>query len=1846
MYSKFILLWFSLFITLVTSFLLACTAQKDDNITTAEELQGVISSYTSSVIPSDGELMVRFTDQVDEEIRTHNKTIFGISPSVRGTQRWTDSHTVIFTPQEPLSNGKQYRVSFDIASVHPAFSGKAPFTFDVEVMPQDLEARLDPLSPDPDSPTELQVLRGRVMTADAAQLSDIRRSLEVRHDGYQLTPEWTQENATHFAFEISGIQRGESTTRLEVKWDGRHAGAPDARGQRQISISPLSEFALIGVEVIYGANPHIQLAFSEMIDDSQNLRGLISINGLGDPGFVVQNNIIRVFPPAAEPASRELNISEGIRSAQGTRLGVQTSRTVELGNRNPEVRLLGSGVILPDSDKLLLPFEAVNLGAVDVQVMRIFENNVPQFMQNQRLGDTWGGMREVGRPVAQEVVALSRIGDVEVGKWNSYALDLSSIMKPEPGAIYRVSIGFRQHQSLYPCEERSAPVTRTEWTQDEATETSYWANYGSFYVPGGYNWRDRDDPCTPSYYLPSSVQQHRNMFASELGLIAKRDSKNGVSVFVTDLNSARPVSNVELEVMDFQQQMLGSGRSNSDGYWSLTNLDHDPHLLIAKRGEERGYLRLDDATSLSLSEFDVSGLRIEEGVKGFMYAERDVWRPGDSLFVNLMIEADESMLPKDHPATFELIDPSGRVADRRVVRPLDRLYSFPTRTRSDAVTGRWSVVARIGGNAFRHNVNIETIRPNRLRVALEPDEAPIVGARATLSGTINAEWLHGATASGLDVDITMNLREGRLSFSDYPQFSFNDPSRTLETNPEVIFEGQLSDEGEVDFSHTLERPEGAPGLILAGLTTRVFEESGAFSTNRSQVRYLPYERFTGVNITELSSERPILEQDGDNQIEAVLLDTDGNALSNQVLTVEIFELQWSWWWQRQNENLSQYFERSNRRPVFQEQVITGRNGKASLNIPYASLDWGRYLVRVVDSSGDGHASGEIVFVGWTRSTTTRTGGPHRLVVETDKETYQPGETITLTFPGSAQGRALVSLENGTEILESFWVNTEPGQTEVRIPVTSEMSPNIYASVHFIQPHAQVDNDLPVRLYGIVPVMVEDPQTRLQPVAQMPEEIRPESQASIRVSEANGRGMTYTIAIVDEGLLDITNFRTPDPHSRFYAREALGVRSWDMYDDVAGTYAGSLNRILAIGGDMDLELDEDPDDITRFVPMVRFLGPFRLEAGQTAAHDFDVPNYVGSVRTMVIVGDNGAYGHAETRTPVRQPVMVQATLPRVLGPGETVTLPVTVFAMRDEIKTVDVTIEFNEMFSANEPLTQTATFSRTGDQTIRFTLDVAEQTGAGNVRITAVSGDERARDEINIEIRNPVPPFVQVYDHQLAAGEIWTFSYDPVGMEGTNSAALELSGIPPIDLSRRMNELMRYPHGCLEQRTSAVFPQLYLHRFTDLTEEEEEAIQNRINSYIAELERFRHPSFGLTYWPGEDGTYSWATIYALHFMVEAEKAGYYVPSSLIRHVADNQRRAASDWRNEGSGDHSRSDLVQAYRLYALSLYGNPPLSAMNRMRESSGLSMQARWRLAAAYQIAGMPEAASQLVSRVGTEIEEYRELSHTFGSRMRDQAMILETLSTMGRSGDAVQLMRDLANQLSSNDWLSTQETAYALIAISAFIEDSGASEEMDVRYSLSSLGDGSVQGRQPYSLLEYDIPGTSSQNAEIVNRGDGTLFIRLIQEGTPLIDQSEAVSSNLVQQVRYIYDDGEEVDPSSLRQGTDIIAEVQVYNPGTRGDYDEVALSQIFPSGWEIANTRLDDITFGEQTSTATHTDIRDDRVLTYFNLRAGETRTFRTRVTATYEGRFYLPAVSSYTMYDNTINARTPGQWVEVHR
>lgn len=1804
-----------------------------------------ITSFTNGdFIPSDAHFVVRLRNSVSDTIKPGQnivKKIFSFEPAISGKTQWVDNQTIEFIPDKLLKSNTIYKVKIKIGQLIEMPSELQVMEYEIKTIQQSFRLSEGIIVTYPD---EMRFLRyeNEIITADRINSTQLEKTAKAEFDGKTLKIKWNHDaNGRIHNFYIDSIPRKKSSEKMSILVDGASIDVSHKVNKEQ-RIPGIDEFEIMSVTPHLGENQYITIRFSDPLLRNQNIDGLVYFTSGEELSLAVSGNTIIATPSQPILGMKSLIISKSIKNAVSNKMKTSMKYELNFESVKPAVRLIGQGTIMPSSDGLIFPFEAINLSAVDIRIIQIYENNILYFLQDNRLEDN-NNMSRVGRLIAQKKINLN-IEKADPNKWTTYKIDLSKLINLQPGAIYRVEVRFRQEYSLYTCnQESNLSISDDDYAQEvkEAMAkydgNNYYYEWDYEWDYEDYNWQDRENPCKSSYYT-SERYVAKNILVSNIGIIAKGTPTGKYVVAVSNIITAKPIENAKVVFYNFQRQKLTSGNTDANGFYT-GSFKEIPFSCVVEFEGQKGYLRMSNYDALPMSNFNVGGVVMQDGMKGFIYGERGVWRPGDELFLTFILEDKFNQFPDNYPVKFSLYNPSNQLIETYVDKGgVNGFYHFHTRTADDALTGDWLLKVQAGGAVFSRNIKIETIKPNRIRAKIAFNKDIITRDDLNNTFKIAAQWLHGSPAADLNYDIKLKLKAMKTTFAKFDQYNFDD--LLSKYNPEEIdlASGVLDDEGADDLSIDFGQEE-VPGFLTAVLTTRVFEKSGDFSIMTQSVNYSHFDFYVGGKMLS-QGENGWYDIKKTHKLGVVLVDKNGRAKAGKKVKISIFKVDWRWWWES-HDDLANYISSSSSREVFSNTVITGADGKSAISFKLPHANWqdnGRFLIVLTDEDGQHRSSFTTYFSEWYGSVGGVGEAATILAINSNKEKYEVNEEAEIIIPSSAGGEAIVTLEKGSEIVDAFRVSTLANETRFKIKIKPEMAPGIYVHISMIQPHAQSINDNPIRMYGVIPIDVINPETKLKPIIKMSAALEPEKEFTIEIKEEKGKAMTYTLAIVDEGLLDITGFSTPDPWSRFYAREALQVRTWDLYDQIIGAYGAKLDKAFAIGGG-DKILDPSKSKTQRFKPIVIFSGPHILNKGAKKIHKFKMPNYIGSVKVMVVAGQDGAYGNAEKSVPVKKDLMILSTLPRVLGPEEFVNIPITVFAMNNNVKTVNITLRSNLLIIPQGARNQTINFKQTGEKIVYFPVKIASITGKAWIKIEAVSGNLKAINTIEIDVRNPNPPQTITIEKMLKPGEIWKESVKAFGIKGTNSASVEVASMIPINLNNRLNYLIRYPHGCLEQTISAVFPQLYLDKITELSPKQKADIQLHITEALSKFRNFQLPNGAFSYWPGQEVANNWATNYVGHFIIEAQAKGYVLPSGMLKSWISYQTQTANNWTRY---DYYGADLDQAYRLFLLAKIQKPATSAMNRLREYEKISTRASIMLAGAYSLINQKTAAVKLIANPASyhyQSDDYYD--YTYGSDIRDKAFTILILKQMGRYSEAFELVKEVAKELDSDNWYSTQTTSISLMALADFFS-TNSKEKMNINLGLDSK-DEAIETNKAMISRAIKVDDMGNHTVVVKNISKKACFVKIQITGTPAGKSEIAVSKNLDMAVSYHDMAGKTIDPSKIKQGTDFKAIVSIYNTGFYDYYRDLALTQIFPSGWEIINDRLFDIG-GSGSYPADYRDIRDDRISSYFQLPRSQSASFTVMLNAAYIGKFYLPAVRCESMYDNKIEAVVPGQWVEV--
>lgn len=1809
-----------------------------------------ISAYTGGIVQEDAEIRIEFMQEIGEEVRTkaEKQKPLRFSPRVKGEIHWENARTLVFTPDSgALRTGKSYRATLALGELLEVPKELREFKFSFYVQERAFDAQVDQIWIMAENPNEVQV-SGRITFNGDVEFSQVEKMVSASYLGGSKSVQIDVEGSRSYRFVVPGIEKQAEQNPLVITVNGRPAKIDDEQ-ELKVDIPERGAFRLLSSEMLWQPEEGVQLTFSEPLSEQQALEGLVTLRdeygAEKECIYQRQDNRLILFFEKGNSKSVTLTVEGLLRSSEGTLVEPVEAQEISLIVEGPKVEILSDGFILPNSDSLLLPFRAKALKAVDVKIIRIYETNILSYLQVSNW-DRKDHLNRYGRLVYKRTLLLSP-GDVQ--SWSNYTLDLKKLIKQEPGAIYKVVLSFDRSYAMEPFNggkkmdaKRAKGMLLTEdGVMSEAEEEQWNFNDGGigYYSDGVefdwdlWNWRETDDPMKPSYYMEAdNVVATTQVLASNLGMIVKSNDQNEHWIFVTDLLSAQAVKGAQVTLYGSQLQELAKGVTDRDGFVRL-KCGVKALFAVAQYKQERSYIKLMDEESNSTSRFDVGGNQLSKGLKGFIYGERGVWRPGDTLFLSFMLQDKGDRIPESHPVVMEVYNPLGQLVFKELsTKSMNGLYTFAVPTDVSARTGSWKAYVKVGSSTFMKSLLVETVKPNRLKVELSLSKGKFLDASQPFDLVLRSQWLTGAIARHLKAKVEVDIESQKTVFKGYENYTFDNPAVGKTQTKVSLFDGNLNDKGEANFSVGNLVGKEVPGRLTATFVSRVFEAGGDASVHSHTTEISPFSCYVGVQMVDAQGQHLNINAGDEHRFSLVTLNSAGKLVESDALEYKIYKTDWSWWWENDYREFSSYINATSAEPV-QSGKLRSVNGKATIPFKVTQEDAGTYLLYVVDRNG-GHASGGVFTVeNGSRIMPSQSGSSSAykiLPFTTDKLEYELGETVTVTLPPVEEGRALVTLENGSEVLLRDWIDVA-GNDSYSFEVTEEMLPNVYLHIILLQPHAQTVNDHPIRMYGVKPIIINDKKTLLNPVITVPKTVRPESTFSVKVKEKNGRKMTYTLAVVDEGLLGLTNFQTPDPWNFFNAKEALGIRTWDMFDQVIGAFTGKYGALFSVGGDESLKRSQN--GISRFKPVVRFLGPFELKANGENAHKITLPQYIGSVRVMVVaLGEENAFGSAEENITVKAPLMLLSTLPRTTSVDEVIELPVNVFAMEEKVKNVTVNVKTGGKLKVSGVSTQRVQFSKPGDKVLFFNLKSSELIGTERIVVTATAEGFKAREEIQIEVRNPNPFYTAQVHKLIPSGESATFSYDLFNGEGERSLSLEVSRLPNLDLTRRIDFLSRYQHSCSEQIASKAVPLLYLADLQEISAEKKQSASQRIEEALKTLYSRQMSNGGFVYWAGDREASPWVSAYIGHFLLAAREKGYAVDGNVLSRWIKYQKG-----RVRNSAD---SYDVQAYQLYTLALAQNSDMGAMNRLRETSALSPTAKWCLAGAYAVSGMVSVAQDLAFNQPTQVQEYWG-GVTYGSALRDEALILEAMLWMGKKELAFTQAQRISERLVNEEIFNTQSTAMALMALARLSEESSGVMKFSYQHAGDTETLNSAKTVVGKSLKVYENQG----DVVVKNQGDGTLYAALVSRAQPLRDQLPAVSNHLKIDVVYTDLNGNEIDVKSLPKSTDFYAYIKVTNSNPAEDFADLALTYIVPSGWEIYNENLF-FERGDLENGFDNQDIRDDRVMTYFGLQRGKSKIIKVRLQATYAGEFIQPAIACESMSNPGVHARTRSGRVVVKK
>ena len=1784
-----------------------------------------IFSITQGEISTDAKLRVEFNEGFYKGV---SDTLFVTEGAFKVNGKdaawqygFSNSTTLVIIPKE-LAPNTSYDIAIDFAKIAKDRGFEPPLkTIKMQVKTKPTEFFLSDLG------VRQQGSESRLVAnlelSQFVPMEILKKALSLKLDSKNITLSLTQSNPSDYLITSEPITPS-NTQDLHyiLTLDSKLLGADGETKERTIILPKNTDLYAMRIESTEeSAQPNVIVHFSQELAKTPDLKSYIQVTPNVHFTASQSGSVIVLSGKFDFATNYNIKVLEGLKSINGASLKQDASFDITAREIAPSIAFASSGVFVPRAANKKIAFKSVNVKKVVLKLYRIYPNNLTQFLyDNNLIGDSQSNSAQVRE--------CKNSYDEEYEEYYEYCssgLDLERI-------------GDRVLE-----REFSIDSLKNQWIQNELDFEGLRDLSGVFVVSlefgkdnVDYDFGDMSEWRVDNFFRKYGVIAKHLIF-SNTALLGQNLDRQFV-ITALDIAKNTPIAGVQISAINKKNQVVETKTTNANGDAIFSKVDTQNTLyFLTQNTSDLAVLKL-GSSLVGTDGFDTQGVVSEGGMRAFVYADRGVHRPGDTIYLDAIVRYNDKPLDSAHPVLLTLKTPRGKAfVDKRMMESRgEGFYHYEIKTPKNADTGVWEAILHIGDSVFRKELSIESVAPNRLKVDLQVPDSLDLRQDSQMDFTLQSAYLFGAPASELEYGVVANFKPLEFKSKRFSDYVFGVPSSLHFSHSDSV-SGTLNESGVGSGSIGLDSLQGVKSNLEALLIAKVYESNGRVVATRKKIPIKLFDSFVGI--------KPLanryIETGTKVSLPVVVVSSeDSTLIKGRKVSYTIYHNQHSWWWDY--DSYAQYLRSiktdRNTKILAQGSLISSDK---PVVFEYEAKQSGEVYVEFVDEESGALSGTSFYTSGWGEPLSAQK--ITALKIESDKARYGVGESANVRFESTAQGKALVVVSKAHKVLKRFWVETKPNQTSLAIPITEDMSPNVYVSVVFLQNYESVSNDRLMRLYGVIPLMVDKRDSRLDYEISAPERVTPGSEFAISLSTKQGIESTYTIALVDEGLLNLTDFATPNPWQYFYAKLALGLRIYDSYDLIVGRSLGKVQKILKIGGDgVDLQSyskQKGDENANRFKPVVLYNAPSKTDEKGNVRLRFTMPTYIGSVRVMVVGASGKLYGSSSKNIQVSAPVVMLPTIPRALKVGDRFQIPIEVFVTKatdskESVKNATISISSAKGIVKFKQDSQNIVFDGNKPRNIVFEAEVQNEVGVETITLSAHSAQGVMTDSIEIDIK-AINPFISSQSsHYLKSDEELHIVAPQDFVKGTNKGTITISSNPLLNINHRVRWLVHYPYGCIEQTTSSVLPQLYLEAFGTFKDIDKKEIVENINAGIARIGGFVTPSGGFAYWQGGAQPSEWGSHYAGHFLVLAKKLGYYVPDSVYRGWLAYEKNFVKS---------SRDASYKAYPLFLLALANEPEIVVMNALYESGmrGLSNTDKWLLGAAYKMAGYEEIAKNITRDLSVKVNASKEYyAYSYGSPLRDEAMILDSYKIIyGGAHDA--LFDSIKAALESSKWLSTQDSGYALLSLA---NTQNAQEEGKLKGVIKRNGK-----KESFSESTQSVSFSLNQGEAFIE-SKTPLYVAYAWEGIPM-GESIKPSSRGLEIKREFYDEfGNALDVSELKSASSFWIVLRVGNTSGIGGISNIALTQALPSGWEIENLRLNHDELPEfirtkQGREVSYTDIRDDKIMWFFDMPYGNsTQVVFAKINAITPGDYTLPAAYAEAMYDNSFQAATRSQSVRV--
>ncbi len=1364
------------------------------------------------------------------------------------------------------------------------------------------------------------------------------------------------------------------------------------------------------------------------------------------------------------------------------------------------------------------------------------------------------------------------------------------------------------------------------------------------------------------------------LLLTDMNLIAKREESGRVRAFAIGIHDNQPLAGVEVK------QVVPSGRVVStcvtawDGACELAELSSKaldqtpPFAILATLGEDLTYLTFDELRT-PISEDAVHGrsYRAESPYTAAIWSDRGVYRPGDTAHFAAIIRDQQSVSPDaGMPIVFELADPKRKVMKRIVEETNDAgMIAFDVSFADFAATGRYRLVAQAGKRQLGEmEFNVEEFVPERMKVkASVVPEQMFVEDDARVR--IEAAYLFGGSAAGSPFEVTCELAPAELHPRKNAGWAYGVwTGRPMSPIPLGKATGVLEEGG----GGSVQCPELTGRGRFAG-TARVTADVAVFESGSGRTTHGSASALVHPEHFYVGLRSPVGQVNAGDQlpVEGITVDWEGEPIKtvrNVDLALYRVEKERDWVY----DEVEGYWNyREYQRLVLEaEQKVAVKNGAFSHTFAIAE-DGGGFVVRAQSERARTdlfvQGSGSFFWYGSWGEGEDRTPRPMRpaSIEIRAPEQVALGEKVPVHFTTPFAGRALITVETD-EVVEREWMDVPEGEVEYPFEV-ERFVPNAYLSILVLKdPHEDSPASfLPERAFGVRSIRIEPAEFERRMSIHVPEEVRSNSRLEVNLDLGELDEPTFvTVAAVDEGVLSLTKFQSPNPFDSIFDPRALGVATFETVGWNLLLPAGGPSQ--ATGGDALSGLDR----VQQVKPVALWSGLLEVPASGKITIPFDVPEYRGQLRVMAVAAGTRRMAHAEAKVLVRDPLVLQTTLPRFLIDGDRVRVPVFVTNVSGADQIVKVSVHAEPLdgtkaktaqIEISGPREKTQSIADRANATFLFDLTARAPVGAARLTVTAEGGGHVSKESLDVPFSPNAPKTRVVKRIPLPAGRT-EVSHQLTGwLPTTERSTFWVTANPYGESFEHLQYLLQYPYGCVEQTVSSSRPLLFIGKFlpnvdprATLGKSVDELVMLGVNRVLS----MQTPDGGFAYWPGGNEAVGWGTAYALHFLLDAKNAGYPVPEARVDDAVAWVERALDQPETDRWDDvHARP-----YLHYVASLAGRGRKAEMLRAVETlesnkaSERSTEERYLLKAGLYAMGDRSFESDLKDLDLSPISDARTNGWTFWSDRRARGFMLSTfVDLFGRDPAGERMATLVAESLRGHrsSWYTTQELVWGITGLGKYAGEVATTFEpprlwIGKKEMEATSGDGNER--------TWAIPRASERRriSIEVKQSDHPLYLVLSSEGVQRNASWDLGGDGLSIQRDFRRPNGEPIGLSdgSLKLGDVIYAIVTVENT-TGAPIQNVAVVDRFPAGWEIENPRLGrsqaiDWIDQKEIWAPDHLELRDDRIEVFGALGPKEARRVVYALRAVSSGRFAMPPAEAEAMYDPSFWARAAGGTVLV--